>query len=74
MNTCDTCKWWGVKTWMRYRRGDSRCCEHVTSFMGDYPHSALQAVHDNDYGSEVFTGPKFGCIHHEEMPRATPPK
>ncbi len=69
--TCDTCKWWGVATWYRHSRGSRKACEHI----GDNPalkDSGVSPIHDNDFGSELFTGPKFGCIHHE--PRQPAPK
>jgi hypothetical protein len=66
MNTCDTCKWWGKVTWMRPRRGEHLACEHVLyeRTLTDIKNT-VTAIHDNDFGSELFTGPKFGCVHHE---------
>lgn len=71
MNTCDTCKWWGKATWMHYSFTDlgMRCCERIvynasSESIADRQPSVM-AIHDNFYGCELFTGPKFGCIHHE---------
>jgi len=70
MDTCDTCKWWGKVRWMRFLRGSQRACEHIATSGempdGLKPDQMVSPIHDNYYGSELFTGPKFGCIHWEK--------
>lgn len=47
---------------MRYQYNNRRPCEHIAVHFGD---DGVSPIHDGDYGSELFTAPKFGCIHHE---------
>ena len=66
MNTCDTCDWWSERS-----DGEThRCCLNP-KFSND-----LNAEHDEDsviYAgcyeemASMFTGPKFGCIHHKSQ-------
>lgn len=71
MKTCDTCKWWGVSPVSGQPPGVSDFFEKINykecGALGSLePDSA--DVDGFEMGSmpEIVTGPKFGCIHHEE--------
>lgn len=67
IGTCDTCKWWGetISLYQYASRGRSKRCIHITSD-GNVPSgSSVSPIHDNDFLSDLFTSPKFGCVHHE---------
>ena len=71
MNTCDTCKWWGDVsrcdiTGNQY--GQNKQCDHIVRDGGVSYESSVSPIHDNNYRSDLYTGPKFGCIHHEAKP------
>lgn len=64
--TCDTCKWWKD-------RGDSavqkKCnSEKTVAFPSplnsDEAFIYIEAIHRREWEG-FYTGPKFGCIHHE---------
>lgn len=55
MNTCKTCKWWG--------KIDSygKCGKLTERQDTQYSPDDMLAIGCD----EIFTGPDFGCIHHE---------
>ena len=60
MNTCKTCKWWGVYY--------ENVCDCIGTIESEIPATRLEIdvrVHD-DQGLEVYliTGSDFGCILH----------
>ena len=62
MKTCDTCKWWGIQVFTTKRE-----CTMAQTMTG-YNHADGDAgVTFNTYdgSTELHTGPKFGCVHHE---------
>jgi hypothetical protein len=63
-NTCKTCKWWG-EIQKRYGDGSEyaacECPKLDHRYGGNDPDGAVDA---EEYGG-IFTGPDFGCIHHE---------
>lgn len=63
MNTCDTCKHWGKPATATPVRGSNRRCQNVVD--KENAEEAATPIHDNYYLSDLYTGPKFGCIHHE---------
>lgn len=68
MNRCKTCKWWGsVPDWMQYPPPAGGCCQNYDKFLcGDgetYPDDALVMIMGDM--SVLWTGPEFGCVHHE---------
>lgn len=65
MNTCDTCKHWGVSKRGPHSYGANRTCEHIVREGGIPYDASVSPIHDNNFLSELFTGPKFGCLHHE---------
>ncbi len=57
LGRCKTCKYWGPE----YGDGEPRRCDHSkVSFGVDLPDSATAE------GNNIYTGPEFGCVHHEE--------
>jgi len=59
LKTCDTCKWWSdIELYGGVRNCTSK---KLNQGGGD---DELSAVGYDVYSIE--TGPKFGCIHHEE--------
>jgi len=68
MSTCDMCKWWGVAPQRPYSYGNNKVCAHIVRD-GDIVYDAsVSPIHDNNYLSDLFTGPKFGCVHWESKP------
>lgn len=67
MNTCDSCKWWGVTLGPRIR-GQKRACTHIVDGEDNCNLegvASVSAIHDGNFMSDLFTGPKFGCVHWE---------
>lgn len=65
--TCSSCRWWGRGPNPTYF-GQNRRCVQVTRD-GEVPYAAsVSPLHDNNYMSDLFTGPEFGCIHHQPNP------
>lgn len=62
MNTCDTCKWWTMETGP-YGRLPERACSHIK--LSDDSEGDDRLNYEMHEGGRLFTGPKFGCIHHE---------
>ena len=67
MSTCDTCRWW---------KRDVEECTHpfldVDNEKGQHLNTVdpcdtglLASSNGNVPGGNIYTGPKFGCIHHE---------
>ena len=65
MNTCNTCKWWGAAKSGPHSYGQHKVCEHIVRNLGVDYSASVSPIHDNDFLSDLFTGPQFGCIHHE---------
>ncbi len=68
MNTCKTCNWWvDTEEWqlkLHYFQGR---CNHVT--VNEEALNAMRSCCVTDTSDEsglIYTGPDFGCIHHEE--------
>ena len=65
MNTCDTCRWWG-NVRGQISEGSKKKCEHISVSEREVPFDeAVSPLHDGNFVSDLFTGPKFGCVHHE---------
>lgn len=57
LGRCKTCRHWGPD----YGDGESRWCDRIkVSFGGELQSSATAD------GNPIYTGPEFGCVHHEE--------
>ena len=58
MNTCKTCKWWGVDY--------EGACDFVNIPHKEETRFEIRVTADDDQGlhAELMTGPEFGCIHH----------
>lgn len=74
MNTCDSCKYWNPKE-SQANAGWGGQCDHP-KMISEQKKNYDQAPEDDGtvvmahdyYPAYLSTGPKFGCIHHEEMP------
>lgn len=64
MKTCDTCKFWNVDPLTYIPQDSHRLCSHRKIDGTRDDDDTLNSNADYDYG--VTTGPKFGCIYHEE--------
>lgn len=62
MNTCETCQHWGEFEPKRY--GQNRACTHIVRGGGVPYASSVSPIHDNNFLSDFFPGPQFGCVHH----------
>lgn len=66
MNTCDTCKWWGVENDRACLPEEMKTCryeyEHDKENSEPKPDSIFAWGYDQP---QVATGPKFGCVHCE---------
>lgn len=63
MKTCDTCKHWGREVGDRdgYRECDKSCNGYES------PEDRAGVADGEPYNcGSMATGPKFGCIHHEQ--------
>lgn len=61
MRTCDTCSWW------RKSSDEEGVCVHPK--LSDEDNLAIDGLAGHDIEMGVMppcTGPKFGCIHHQE--------
>lgn len=60
MNTCKTCRWWGVVL--------EGCCDFVNTIYGEKPSKRFEIVasadDDSNLQASLCTGPDFGCVHH----------
>lgn len=61
MQTCKTCKWWGIDA--------SGCCGfvdtlHAVADAGTMIRMDVTALDDSGLEVDLRTGPEFGCIHH----------
>jgi hypothetical protein len=66
-DTCSTCKWWGK------RHGDRKSPpyhDHPLSLcvkQGRHASAKMWTTQDDTiFGVHIYTGPNFGCIHHEK--------
>ena len=59
MNTCKTCKHWGGPPPMEDKQ--AKCLNPKVGAHGEGEDEASDA---EGYGG-IFTGPDFGCVHHE---------
>lgn len=70
MKTCDCCRFWGNNTLnSHFTHKDCNCPKFFLGYR--QPHERVELPEDevqveNDEGWGFATGPKFGCIHHEE--------
>lgn len=63
MSTCDSCKWWfkcGPDS-TGFDRGIGGCSHPKL----DGPDAVDSLTVETDQPVGILTGPKFGCIHHE---------
>jgi hypothetical protein len=74
MNTCETCKWWDTDSHWPNDLGKStkHACgsPKLTSDSynnGEY-NSSDSLVYEYDEGGDFYSGPNFGCVHHEPKP------
>jgi len=58
MNTCDTCRWWGI--YSRDERSTHKPCEAPPNRNTKSEDGFRSAGWDG-----IVTGHKFGCIHHQ---------
>lgn len=68
MNTCDTCKYWGVHYQQTCDRIEITDDENVTSFnalTGTEAEIDYDVCDDSGLSVSLRTGPKFGCVKHE---------
>ena len=56
LGRCKTCAYWGHD----YGDNEPRGCDHIKVSFGTSPDCATAE------GNNIYTGPEFGCIHHEE--------
>ena len=56
LGRCKTCKHWGTD----YGDNEPRWCNHPKVSFGTSPDCATAE------GNNIYTGPEFGCVHHEE--------
>ena len=70
MSACETCKHWN-DTIAPYGRREylTRKCENEKFQQGLYlgKEKVDELYYVYDEGGWFFTGPKFGCIHHEDI-------
>ena len=68
MNTCDTCKWWN-KEWIGqgFNPIQNKCVNEkvVGRKMPRHDNENILMISTSESWSGLFTGPKFGCLHHE---------
>lgn len=62
MNTCDTCKWWGAGSWGS--TDEIQSCGKMEN-RDDTDGERIAFAIDKEGNQGFFSGPKFGCIHHE---------
>lgn len=62
MNTCDTCKYWGIP--MPQYMGSERLPDRPSDICA-HPHMNGMHHEDGCIWDVLQCGPKFGCIHHE---------
>ncbi len=68
MNRCKTCKHW-VKTcehWVPFAHNNWGQCQHPKLYENQHGESEEDEVHGDRDGQDIATGPRFGCVHHEE--------
>lgn len=73
--TCATCKWWNVLRPHPYQPGTQMrmCMEHCQGSLAEAEPAETSVVVFNDEHTEFttnagfFTGPAFGCVHHERV-------
>lgn len=64
MNTCDTCKWWDQsEDSFQFRPIQGKCTNQKVT--GSDAKTTQDNVLMHGGWAELWTGPKFGCIHHE---------
>lgn len=63
MNTCDTCKFWSLRTDLIL--GDCACPKFILGYNRDGKIALPDGVIvEDDEGWGFATAPKFGCVHH----------
>lgn len=71
MERCNTCKWWSVLS--GYRPG-VHYCKHPKIAEDDGQDFGTDGmVYPYSEGTGMFTGPDFGCVHHEPHSLKTGP-
>lgn len=63
MSTCDTCKWWEDFHLTTKKAG---ACNNPKLLNYDVYPDGLSVSDQDIEGQRPNTGPKFGCVHHEE--------
>ena len=64
MNTCKTCKHWTKRTGKNERVERGQCeNEKLDDNFGELSSDGLSYEYYESGG--IFTGPNFGCVHHE---------
>lgn len=67
MNTCKSCKWWGVNLADAHLQDGYGSCdfpEMLEDVRHQIPADDNAYCYTNEPGN-IMTGPNFGCIHHE---------
>jgi hypothetical protein len=64
METCKTCRWWGT---LSGGKSENRECLHPKLCEpSDVTEDAMDLLTTYySHAGGIFTGPDFGCIHHE---------
>ena len=68
MPRCKTCRWWGRDGSDNPRKRARECGNH--SKIGepsDVKGKTDTLTYSYDEGGRFWTGPEFGCVHHETM-------
>ncbi len=65
MNTCDSCMYWDK--WANVPNG-GMCTNPALQNLGDPPLNGLAQQEDGDGRLQIYTGAKFGCVHHDMLP------
>lgn len=65
MNTCDTCKWWDQRAESFSVKPIQGICTNPKVTGENSPKRTDENILQHGGWAELWTGPKFGCIHYE---------
>lgn len=63
---CETCRFW---SWMHPGTGVKKC--EAADHFSDFNKSLEGEEQDFSSYDDVFTGPRFGCVHHQPRTQST---
>lgn len=66
---CKTCRWWSGGKDTGHLRSICRCIENS----GPINDRSGATASGGSQGADIFTGPAYGCVHHEALPEPEPP-